>query len=82
MEVNSGEIGKIDKYKLLGFWINEKGNCVLQIEKKGAKVEGKTSAITSLATPNTLGSEYINVRIILFELRERARAHYLHIYVI
>ncbi len=67
VKVSGGKIGRAIEYKLLGFWLNEKGNCELQIEKNGKKVEGKTSAVKTLITPNSVGSEYINVRLIMFE---------------
>ena len=67
IDISSGTIGRIDEYKLLGFWINEMGNCMLQVKKNGEKVIGKTSAVKSFITPNSCGSEYINVRLKMFE---------------
>ena len=35
--VSGGKIGRTHEYKLLGFWINEKGNCELQSKEMGKK---------------------------------------------
>ena len=64
--VNKGRIGRTHEYKLLGFWINEKGNCELQIEKNEKKVLGKTSAIKTFVSSNSVGTEYVNVRLKMF----------------
>ena len=66
IKVSRGKIGRTKEYKLVGFWLNEKGNCELQLERNGKKVEGKTSAVKTLITPNSVGSEYINVRMLMF----------------
>ncbi len=66
VNVNEGKIGRTKEYKLMGFWLNEKGNCELQLERNGKKVEGKTSAVKTLITPNSVGTEFINVRMMMF----------------
>ena len=64
--VEEGKVERTEQYKLVGFWLNEKGNCELQITKNVNKVEGKTSAIKTLASYNTVGCEYINVRMKMY----------------
>ena len=66
LNVSEGQIERAKEYKLLVFWLNEQGNCELQLANNGKKVEGKTSAVKTLITPNSVGSEYINVRMMMF----------------
>ena len=66
-EVKGGKVKKCSQYEYLGFWVNEEGNCQLQIEKRGKKIMGELEAIKSLASYHNVGPSYLNVRLHLFE---------------
>ena len=65
--VKAGVVGECDEYEYLGFWVNQDGNCLLQIEKKSKKVKGQVLALKSLASYHNVGPAYINVRLQLYE---------------
>ena len=66
-EVKAGKVKKCTEYEYLGFWVNEDGNCQLQIEKRGKKIKGEIAAIKSLASYYNVGPSYLNVRLYLYE---------------
>ncbi len=65
--VKAGIVDECSEYEYLGFWINQDGNCMLQIEKKSKKVKGQVLALKSLASFYDVGSTYTNVRLHLYE---------------
>ena len=66
-EVKEGLVKECQEYEYLGFWINQQGNCQLQIEKRSKKIKGEIAAIKSLASYNNVGPTYFNVRLQLYE---------------
>lgn len=66
-EVKEGKIEKIDEYKHLGLWINEKGNMLLTIQKNTEKLAGKISQIKNIASRYNTGKEFIRVRMKMYE---------------
>ena len=66
-EVKSGAVKETDEYKYVGFWINKKGNCQLQIQKKKGKLKGEIIALKSVASYYNMGETFVNVRLQLYE---------------
>ena len=65
--VKLGIVDECEEYEYLGFWINQNGNCALQIAKKAKKIKAETVALKSLASYHNVGPSYINVRLHLYE---------------
>jgi hypothetical protein len=66
-EVKGGKVNECTEYEYLGFWVNQEGNCHLQIENRGKKIKGEIQAIKSLASYYNVGPCYLNVRLYLYE---------------
>ena len=67
-EVKLGQVKEVNEYEYIGFWINQQGNCSLQIEKKKGNVKGKISALKSLASYSNVGPCFVQVRLFLYEI--------------
>ena len=67
-KVKLGSVLEVDEYNYIGLWLNKKGNCSLQIEKKKGKIKGKISALKSLASYQNVGSLFVKVRLQLYIL--------------
>jgi hypothetical protein len=67
-EVNLGKITRTKEYQYVGFYLNEKGNCLYHIEQRGNKMPGQINAIKSIANRSNVGEMYLAVRILLYEL--------------
>ncbi len=65
--VKNGVIAETDEYKYVGFWINKKGNCQLQIYKKKKSLKGEVIALKSIANFHNVGDMFVAVRLHLFE---------------
>ena len=65
--VKLGIVGECNEYEYLGFWVNQDGNCMLQITKKAQKIKGEVMALKSLASYHNVGPSYVNVRLELYE---------------
>ena len=65
--VKSGQVTEAKEYKYVGFWVNRKGNCELQIDKKKGKIKGEVAALKSVANTYNLGETFVNVRLELYE---------------
>ena len=65
-KVKLGSVLEVDEYNYIGLWLNKKGNCSLQIEKKKGKIKGKISALKSLASYQNVGSLFVKVRLQLY----------------
>ena len=66
-DVKEGRVSECFEYEYLGFWVNQDGNCMLQIERKAKKIKGEIAAIKSLASYRNVGPTYLNVRLMLYE---------------
>ena len=66
-EVKEGLVKECQEYEYLGFWVNQYGNCQLQIEKRSKKIKGEIAAIKSLASYHNVGPTFLNVRLQLYE---------------
>ena len=66
-QVKEGTVMKTKEYEYLGFHLNEKGNCMHHIIKKGYKVEGQIIALKSMACYSNVGSKFLLVRVVLYE---------------
>ena len=66
-EVKEGVVRECSEYDYLGFWVNQEGNCMLQIEEKAKEIKGEIAGIMSLASYYNVGATYINVRLQLYE---------------
>merc|ERR1712072_542630 len=55
------------EYKYVGFHLDEKGNCLHHIERKGNKMSGQINAIKSIANMSNVGNKFLAVRLELFE---------------
>ena len=66
-QVKEGTVTKTNEYEYLGFYLNEKGNCMHHIIKKGYKIEGQIIALKSMACYSNVGSKFLLVRIELYE---------------
>ena len=66
-EVEGGLVERTEEHEYLGFWVNESGDCELQIQKKDKKLKGEVSTIRSLACVWNVGSMYFCIRLFLFE---------------
>ena len=65
--VKEGVVTECEEYEYLGFWINQEGDCKLQIERRGKKIKGEIEAIRSMASYANVGPTYLNVRLQLYE---------------
>ena len=66
--VEEGTVTKIAEYKYLGIWINEKGNCMLHIEKVEKKLNGMVIKLKGIASNYNVGSSYIRMRMKMYEV--------------
>ena len=68
-EVKGGTVGETSEYKYVGFWVNKKGNCLLQIEKKkqSLKAKGEVNGLKSVANYYNVGETFVNVRLEMYE---------------
>ena len=66
-KVKEGLVKECQEYEYLGFWVNQQGNCQLQIEKRSKKIKGEIAAIKSMASYHNVGPTYLNVRLQLYE---------------
>ena len=66
--VKQGRVKQVNEYNYVGLWLNEAGNCSLQIEKKKQNIKGKISALKSLASYENVGPMFVKVRLELYEL--------------
>ena len=66
-KVKSGTVKETEEYKYVGFWINKKGNCQLQIQKKKKKLKGEVIALKSVANHYNLGQTFVNARLEMYE---------------
>ena len=66
-ELEGGKIERTEVEEYLGFWLNENGNCMTQIEKKSDELMGELSTIRKLACKESVGILYFCVRLFLFE---------------
>ena len=66
-QVKSGTVGETSEYKYVGFWVNKKGNCLLQIEKKKQSLKGEVNGLKSVANYYNVGETFVNVRLEMYE---------------
>ena len=66
--VKEGVVQKTNEYEYLGFHLNEQGNCMYHILKKGHKMAGQVVALKSMASYGNVGSKFVVVRLELYEL--------------
>ena len=62
-EVGEGVVKKVPEYKYLGLWINEKGNCMLSIERNMEKLQGKINLIINVASQYIIGTSKVRVKM-------------------
>ena len=66
-KVEEGYVTEAESYKYLGLYLNQKGNLQLHIQKIKEKIYIKILEVTRIASRSNVGSEYINMRIKLYE---------------
>ena len=66
--VKNGVVQKVFEYKYLGLRVNQDGNLILHLEKKGGQIKGQVSALKSLASYYNVGPEFVKLRLTLYEL--------------
>ena len=66
--VKNGVVQEVSEYKYLGLWVNRDGNLMLHLDKKGGQITGQVSALKSLASYHNVGSEFVKLRLKLYEL--------------
>ena len=66
-QVKEGTVMKTREYEYLGFFLSEKGNCMLHIIKKGLKIKGQLVALKSMACYSNVGCKFLLVRLHLYE---------------
>ena len=66
-KVKEGIVQKTEGYEYLGFYLNEKGNCMYHIMKKGLKIDGQVIALKSMASYRNFGGKFLLVRIQMYE---------------
>ena len=66
--VKQGPVKRVSEYNYVGIWLNEAGNCSLQIDNKKESIKGKISALKSLACYQNVGPIYVMVRLYLYEM--------------
>ena len=67
-KVRGGKIKEINEYKYIGFWVDKRGSCQLQIEKKKKKIRSEVVALKSIACYSNMGESYVNARIEMYEI--------------
>ena len=67
-QVKEGTVKKTNEYEYLGFFLNEKGNCMHHILKKGLKIEGQIIALKTLTSYSNVGTMFVLVRLQIYEL--------------
>ena len=65
--VKNGVVQEATEYKYLGLWINQEGNLILHLEKKGNQIKGQVSALMSLASYHNVGPMFLEMRLELYE---------------
>ena len=66
-EVKEGIVPRTSKYEYLGFFLDEKANCMYNIEMKGTNMKGQIVALKSMASYRNLGPKFLIVRLYLYE---------------
>ena len=66
-EVKEGTVQRTKEYEYLGFFMDEKANCMYNIKMKGVKVKGQVVALKSMASYRNVGSKFLLVRLELYE---------------
>ena len=66
-QVREGYVTYCDKYKYVGLWVNEEGNCLMHMEKKKEIMKGEMVALKSIANYHNMGPAFLNVRLELYK---------------
>ena len=65
--VKRGEIGRIDVYKMLGNWINEKGNMDKQLDEMEKKIPSYVRYCNIVASQNKVGKMEFEAKVLIYE---------------